>query len=165
MDPETTTQTIAHIIQLAVAPVFLLAGIAGFLNVMTSRLARIVDRARIIERQFSMVQPEKKARVQEEITSLWSRIRLINFAIRACVMSALLVCMVIASLFIGDVVTVNLSKLIAAMFITAMLMIISGLVMFLFEVSLSTRRMRHGLETTAPFEREEEEKPKADERL
>lgn len=164
MDPDTTTQTIAHIIQLAVAPVFLLAGIAGFLNVMTSRLARIVDRARIIERQFNMVQPEKKDRVQEEITSLWNRIRLINFAIRACVMSALLVCMVIASLFIGDVVTVNLSEFIAAMFITAMLMIIAGLVMFLFEVSLSTRRMRHGLETTAPLEREEEN-PGADERL
>lgn len=157
MDPATTPETIANIIRLSVAPVFLLAGIAGFLNVMTSRLARIVDRARVIERQYNLAQPEKQARVQEEVTSLWRRIRLINIAIRACVMSALLVCVVVASLFISDVVIINLSKFIAAMFITAMLMIIAGLVMFLLEVTLSTTRMRHGLIATAPFELEGED--------
>lgn len=157
MDPETTTETISQIISLSVAPVFLLAGIAGLLNVMTSRLSRIVDRARVIERQFNLAQPEKQARVQEEVTSLWRRNRLINLSIRACVMSALLVCVVVVSLFISDVVTINLSKFIAAMFITAMLMIIAGLVMFLLEVTLSTTSMRHGLIATAPFELEGED--------
>ena len=156
MDPNVTTETIAHIIQLAVAPVFLLAGIAGFLNVLTVRLGRIVDRTRIIERQLRVIQSENKEPVLEEITSLWRRIRLINIAIRACVMGALLVCMVIVALFIGDVVIVNLSKFIAALFITAMLMVIAGLIMFLLEVGTSTSRMRQGLETTAPFDSPDE---------
>lgn len=152
MNPEITIEAVAHIIQVAVAPVFLLAGIAGFLNVLTSRLARIVDRARIIERQVNVIHSDKKELVLQEVDALWRRIRLINLAIRFCVMSALMVCVVIVTLFIGDIIAANLSKMIASMFITAMLMIIVGLVLFLLEVGTSTKRMKMGLEMTAPFE-------------
>ncbi|MEX2367355.1 MAG: DUF2721 domain-containing protein [Pseudohongiellaceae bacterium] len=147
MDQAATIQSIAQIIQLAVAPVFLLAGIAGFLNVLTVRFGRIVDRARIIERQLSHVQQEEPKRLaQEEITSLWHRIRLINWSIRLCVLGALMVCVVIVTLFIGDITSINISFFIAALFIIAMLLVIAGLVTFLFEVSVSTKRMRQGME-------------------
>ena len=148
MEQPDTIVALAEIIQLAVAPVFLLAGIAGFLNVLSTRLGRIVDRARIIERQIPYAQKEEqRGLLQSETASLWSRIRLINWAIRLCVSGALLVCLVIVTLFISDLVGFgNLSILIAFLFVGAMLLVISGLVTFLFEVSQSTRRMRQGLE-------------------
>ncbi|MDT8398291.1 MAG: DUF2721 domain-containing protein [Pseudomonadales bacterium] len=147
MEQIASIEAIAQVIQLSVAPVFLLAGIAGFLSVLSTRLGRITDRARIIERQIPLTQrEEQQSLLQSEISSLWRRIRLINWAIRMCVSGALTICLVIVTLFIGDFVTFNLSILIALLFIVAMLLVISGLVLLLFEVSVSTRRMRQGME-------------------
>lgn len=146
MDAQTAFLAISETIKTAVAPVFLLAGIAGFLNVMAIRFGRIVDRARTIERQVEFVQAEKKELVQNEINALWHRGHLINWAIRLCVMGALLVCMVVVSLFVGDVVSANISKFIAALFVTAMLLVIAGLILFLIEVSVSTHHLREGME-------------------
>ena len=47
----TSVNDLAQVIQIVVAPIFMLTGIAGFLNVMSGRLGRIVDRARIMERR------------------------------------------------------------------------------------------------------------------
>lgn len=147
MEQSTTVEAIAEIIQLAVAPVFLLAGIAGFMNVLTTRLGRIVDRARVIERQIPMAKKEdQRNMLQVETNSLWRRIRLINWAIRLSVLGALMVCMVIVTLFIGDYIAFNMAGFIAFEFVSAMLLVISGLVLFLFEVGVSTRRMRQGME-------------------
>jgi uncharacterized iron-regulated membrane protein len=77
-------QTIASVIQLAVAPVFLLAGIAGLLGVLSTRLGRIIDRTRVIERRVPQVKlDEQRALLRAETTLLWRRIALINWAIRA----------------------------------------------------------------------------------
>ncbi len=147
MEHSPAIAAIAQIIQLSVAPVFLLAGIAGFLNVLSMRLGRIVDRTRIVEGQLFHTHDEnRKNLLQLEITALWKRIRLINWGIRLCVSGALLVCLVIVTLFIGDFSTVNLSVMIAVLFVVAMMLVISGLIFLLVEVSISTGRMRQGLQ-------------------
>lgn len=143
MDLNDPIVTIASIIQLAVAPVFLLAGIAGFLNVLSIRLGRVVDRARVLARQIHYAQEDEQVSLlQAEANALWRRIRLVNWAIRMCVSGALLVCLVIVSLFIGDFISFNLATPVALLFIGAMLLVVAGLVLFLFEVSVSTRSMR-----------------------
>jgi len=78
MEPNAV-ENIAVVIQLSVAPVFLLAGIAGMLNVLSIRLGRIVDRARIVEARL-MAEPQSghTSTLQEETTGLWKRIRLVN---------------------------------------------------------------------------------------
>src|SRR5215831_2047605 len=90
---------IAHAIQLAIAPVFLLTGIAGLLNVMAGRLARIIDRGRHLTET-----PLRELPVTEvlaiELKSLDRRRHLASAAITACTFSALLVCTVIAALFL-----------------------------------------------------------------
>ena len=79
-------EAVAGVIQLAVAPVFLLAGIAGLLGVLSTRLARIVDRARVIERRIPQAKrDEQRTLLRRETTVLWRRIALINWAIRLCV--------------------------------------------------------------------------------
>jgi len=147
MEPIATIKALASVIQLAVAPVFLLAGIAGLLNVLSSRLARIVDRARVIERRIPQAKSEKqRVLLHTETATLWTRIALINWAIRLCVSSALVVCVVIVALFVGDFVTLNIAALIAVLFVAAMLLIIVGLVFLLREISVATKNMRAGIE-------------------
>ena len=147
MEPIATIKALASVIQLAVAPVFLLAGIAGLLNVLSSRLARIVDRARVIERRIPHAKSEKqRALLHAETSTLWTRVALIHWAIRLCVSSALIVCVVIVALFVGDFVAFNIAALIAVLFVAAMLLIIIGLVFLLREISVATRNMRAGIE-------------------
>jgi type IV secretory pathway VirB6-like protein len=140
-------EAIAEVIQLAVAPVFLLAGIAGLLGVLSTRLARIIDRARVIERRIPQAKSDQQRTVMRRETKvLWRRIALINWAIRLCISGALSVCLVIMALFLGEFVAVNISVIVAVLFVLAMVLIVSGLMFLLSEVNLSTRHMREGME-------------------
>ncbi len=146
MDSINNVNDIAHIIQLSVAPVFLLTGIAAFLGVLSSRLGRITDRARILERRLPNTSGEHYRILKRELASLWKRIGMINKAIRLCTSSALLVCLVVVTLFLGDVSPFDLSLVIALLFIASMLVLIIGLIYFLREVTRATRSMQMGLE-------------------
>lgn len=126
--------TVAHVIQLAVAPVFLLTGIGAILNVITTRLARIVDRNRVL---IGSDEPIKSVH-QEEMAKLARRTRWIHWAVSLCTASALFVCVVIAVLFIGSVTGYDPSRTVSLLFISAMLMLICGLLCFLREIFLAT---------------------------
>ena len=129
-----TITTVAHVIQLAVAPVFLLTGVAAILGVLINRLGRVVDRFRNLEKVA-----EGEHTVQRtEMLILSRRARLIHWAITLCTVAALLICVVVATLFVGSSMGVDLSGTIAALFIVAMLALISGLLSFLREISLAT---------------------------
>jgi hypothetical protein len=140
-------EAVAGVIQLAVAPVFLLAGIAGLLGVLSTRLARIIDRARVIERRIPQAKhDEQRTLLRRETKVLWRRIALINWAIRLCIAGALTVCLVIVALFVGEFVAINIAAAVAVLFVLAMVLIVAGLVFLLSEVNMSTRHMREGME-------------------
>jgi hypothetical protein len=140
-------EAVAGVIQLAVAPVFLLAGIAGLLGVLSTRLARIIDRARVIERRIPQAKnDEQRTLLRRETQVLWRRIALINWAIRLCIAGALAVCLVIVALFVGEFVAVNIAAAVAVLFVLAMVLIVAGLMYLLSEVNVSTRHMREGME-------------------
>ncbi|RDV26777.1 DUF2721 domain-containing protein [Alteromonas aestuariivivens] len=131
--------SLSKLIEIAVAPVFLLAGIAGFLNVMSGRLGRISDRVRVAELNIdSWGDRERTARIRLEILVLWRRVKVINWAIGLCVASALMVCTVIVCLFAGELWHFDLKVLIVTLFVLAMLLLISALIVFLIEVRLAT---------------------------
>jgi hypothetical protein len=138
---ELTSQvsSVAHVIQLAVAPVFLLAGVGALLGVLTNRLARVVDRFHALEQALTEESsPAFRLKAQATIISLARRARLIHWAITLCTVCDLLVCLVIAALFIGAELHVELPSTIAGLFIAAMLALIAGLVCFLREIALAT---------------------------
>jgi len=148
MEPITSIKAIASVIQLAVAPVFLLAGIAGLLNVLSTRLARIIDRTRVVEQRLPQADREaERTALRAETGTLWLRMRLVNWAIRLCVSGALTICVTIVTLFVGDFVTFNISAAIALLFVVALLLVIAGLVFFLREIGVATRQMRQGVDT------------------
>jgi hypothetical protein len=147
MNGQFAIETIAGVIQLAVAPVFLLAGITGMLNVLSSRLGRVVDRFRAIEARI--IYEDRKmhlANFQFEASGLWRRIRLVNWSIRMFVWGALLISLVIVTLFLGELIEINLSIPAAVLFVGAMLLLIAGLVFFLFEVGISTKQINLGIQ-------------------
>lgn len=137
--PEITSD-VARAIQLALAPVFLLTGIAGMLNVMAGRLARIIDRGRTLERgQAGALTP---AQVEMEVANLERRRSFASVAITACTVAALLVCMVIGALFLEVMLSVPLNWVIATLFTGSTVALVVGLGYFLREVHWATQTIR-----------------------
>src|SRR5579859_2180202 len=120
MPPEAPITAIAHVIQLAIAPVFLISGVATLLSVLTNRLGRIVDRARVVESKLDFHDEAGRAEASRELDRLSTRARLVNLAISFSTICALLTCITIATLFTGTFLSINLSKLITVLFIAAM---------------------------------------------
>jgi Cu/Ag efflux pump CusA len=142
--PENYTITaVAHVIQLAVAPVFLLTGIGAMLAVLTNRLARIVDRARVLEAN-PHVDAGAAGPAEIELSTLSQRAKLINRAITLCTITALLVSGVIAILFLAAFVVFEAAAAVAVLFVTAMSCFIAALVYFLREIFLATASLRIG---------------------
>ncbi|HSE65863.1 MAG TPA: DUF2721 domain-containing protein [Gemmatimonadales bacterium] len=134
---------VAHVIQLSVAPVFLLSGIGAMLAVMTNRLARVIDRARTLEEKLP-ANPPQADQLQRELQTLSRRARQISRAIMLCTITALLVCGVIATLFIGAFSGFDASLPAAVLFVTAMIAFMSGLLLFVREILLATATLRIG---------------------
>jgi hypothetical protein len=132
---------IGHMIQLSVAPVFLLTGVGTNLMVLTNRLGRITDRSRVLEDKLRTTDPVHHADLNAELITLYPRAHLINRAIVLSTACALMVSMVIISLFVGDALTVELSKFIAIFFILAMLCLVSSFVMLLREILSATNSL------------------------
>jgi hypothetical protein len=98
---EFSAVAVAHAIQLAVAPVFLLTGIGAILAAMTNRLGRIIDRARVLKERLDNASTELHHALRTDLTTLSRRAKLISRAITLCTATALLVCTVIAVLFLS----------------------------------------------------------------
>ncbi len=139
--PILNINDVPQAIQLALGPAFLLTAIAGLLNVMAGRLARIIDRGRRLG-ESGAVDAATLAALQTEIRGLDRRRYLASAAITACTLSALLVCMVIAALFLETFLDVPLRWLVGLLFMGATLALVVGLAYFLREVHLATKTIR-----------------------
>lgn len=141
--PLPVLTAVAQTIQTAIAPVFLLAGIGAILNVMVGRLARVIDRVRALE-ELQTVAPADPAapRRRWELRLLDRRMRVINLAIYLIVGAAVMTCLVVATMFVAEIIHWQIGRWVALFFILAMLLLISGLVSFLVEVHISLRSNR-----------------------
>lgn len=131
---------IGHIIQLSIAPVFLLTGVGTNLLVLTNRLARIIDRSRSLEEKLDMhdisADAEKKIRLEAGI--LFRRARKINRAIALSTLCALFICIVVASLFLDDAFNLKINTMIAMLFVSAMVSLTGSFIYLLREILMAT---------------------------
>ena len=134
MQTAANVASVASVIQLAVAPVFLLTGIGAILTVLTSRLARVVDRFRVL----SDLSSQEQSAYKQEMTMLSRRARWVHWAVSLCTLAALLICIVVAALFVGSEISMAPSRAISLLFISTMLSLILGLLCFLREIFLAT---------------------------
>jgi hypothetical protein len=144
----------ARAVQLALAPAFLLSGIAALLNVMTGRIARIVDRGRALAEHDAALAPADNGSTRIEWHTLEQRRHLTSVAVTFTTIAALFVCVVIAGLFVEVMLQAPLKWFISAFFALAMLALVVGLTFFLREVHLAM----HTVRIAAPEHRETDER-------
>jgi hypothetical protein len=135
---------IAHLIQSSLAPVFLLSGVATTLSVLTNRLSRIVDRARSLENEL-ISQPSGALHLHDDLQVLARRARYINLAISMCTIAALLVALVVVSLFANAFMGSGLALGVGLLFVGSMVCLSAAYVAFFVEVRLATAALRIGL--------------------
>jgi hypothetical protein len=145
MLPVTELGGIAHVIQLAIAPVFLLTAVSTLLMVLTNRLGRSVDRSRVLEKLLPDLAGEARAAPIAELNLIARRIRLIYTAIVLAVICALFICLLIAVAFIDAFIAIDLAKLLGVLFVLAMLALIGALVVFLREIFLAVTSVERAM--------------------
>lgn len=147
---------LTRVIELAIAPVFLLTAVGALLGVLTSRLGRSVDRRRDLEERFGTFVPAESEQVSAELELVARRIRLIYVAISLAVLCALFICLLIVTAFGGAFVATDLSQVLAGMFVLAMFALIGSLLSFLREIFLAivTPRRTIALSTTVAAKEE-----------
>jgi len=149
---ETHISDIARVIQLAIAPVFLLTAVGTIIGVLSNRLARIVDRTRVLEDRAGDTQTIA-ARIQRELEVLARRMGLIYIAVGLAVVCALLIGLLIVLAFADAFLSVDLSKMIGLLFVAAMLAFIASLLAFLREIFLAVVSAREALRLKLPLQR------------
>lgn len=141
---ESHIADISRVIQLAVAPVFLLTAIATLVTTLNNRLGRIVDRRRVVLEHLAadVVNAERTA-ANTELATLARRSRLVYLSIFSAVLGALLICLVVASAFMAALLTYDLSRLVAGLFVLSMFSLVVSLGLFLREVFLAVSHSAH----------------------
>jgi hypothetical protein len=134
---------VAHVIQVAVAPVFLLSGIGGMIAVFIARVARIVDRSRTLDERMDLIIENDKTRIRLELATLSRRSRLIDRAVALASSAGIFVCLVIITLFVDYLFGLDASVPVAVFFLLAMLCFIAAFGNFLREVLVATAPLRH----------------------
>jgi hypothetical protein len=145
--PETHTFEIYRVIQVILAPVFLLTVVSGLINVFITRLARAVDRRRVLEESLPEYLDARRDDALRELRMLNSRIVLVLWSVALCVLAGLLVCLLIGTAFAGAYVGLDLSKPVAILFIGAVIAMTGCLLLFLREISIAAFSAR---QTVAP---------------
>ena len=141
------TENVAHLIQLALGPVFLLSGVGITLSMLTQRLSRIVDRARTLEdRREATTHEGKLKQIDRDLRVILRRARYINSAIALCTTSALLVALVVTLLFASAFTPMSVGGVIAVMFVASMVCLSTAFLMFLIEVRIATNTLRIGVQ-------------------
>ena len=140
--PNLSVNTVADVVRIAIAPVFLLSGIAAFVNVCTARLSRIVDRSRQIEPKLLASRGHDHDRWLGELHVLDRRMRLVSWAISLSVLSAVLICAVVVLLFGATITRLHVATAIALLFIGSMVAIGVGFAVFLVETRVGSRAVR-----------------------
>lgn len=133
---------VGSIIEVSLAPVFLLVGIGQMLNVVTNRLGRIIDRARWFEQKKNEGTLIQTKAVIKEINSLGRRMRLANFTVSFLTAAAMLICIDVVMLFTANLVAVKLDKYVLGLFIVSVASIIGGLLTLFMEVTLATKTLK-----------------------
>lgn len=130
---------IAQTIQLSVAPVFLLVATGALLNVVTGRLARVVDRSRNLIARWAETDGVEHDRLVEELRAADRRMDIINNSILSAVSCGITVCALVVLLFVQELLRLDLGMAVSAVFALAMLLLLGSLLLFLIEVRLAIR--------------------------
>ena len=141
MQPEHPAM-IAQTIQLALAPVFVLVAIGNIMNILTTRLARMVDRSRHLQMLLPGTEGSEHDVVVVEMRIIDQRIAHVGRALLCLVISGLAIGTTVAVLFLSERVATDLRVVTALTFVAAIALLMAALVMLLLETRLAARALR-----------------------
>ncbi|WP_296443173.1 DUF2721 domain-containing protein [Rhodoferax sp. UBA5149] len=137
--------TVTHGIQLAVAPVFLLTAVSGMIGTVAGRLARIIDRARLLEDRIEAAPAsDAMAPAYDELKTLRARGRLVNACIALLTFCAILIGLTIMALFLGETTQIQILRIATISFLSGVSCFLLALLCFLTETLLATRMLKFG---------------------
>lgn len=145
---ESHLADITRVIQLAIAPVFLLSAVATIINVLITRLSRAVDRRRTLEEHLTIYQDEHLEQAIAELRLLQRRIMLVLWSVSLATLAGLLVCLLVGTAFAGAYLGLDLTSGIAILFIAAVLAMTGCLILFLREITIAAFGAR---QTVSPY--------------
>lgn len=136
--------TVTHGIQLAVAPVFLLTAVSGIIGAVAGRLARIIDRARLLENRLDAggVEESRAIKMYAELRQLRHRGWLVNSCIALLTFCAILIGTTIILLFLGETTELPIPKIATVSFLSGVVCFLLALVCFLTETLVATRLLK-----------------------
>jgi len=147
----TDLQSVSHGIQLAVAPVFLLTAVAGMIGTAAGRLARIIDRARVLEAQVDIApESDPMTLAFKEIKLLRQRGALVNSCIALLTFCGIMIGLTIMVLFLGETAEVNIFRLASVLFLLGVTLFLAALLFFLVETVMATRILKFGHASRKP---------------
>ncbi|MFZ4481487.1 MAG: DUF2721 domain-containing protein [Rhodoferax sp.] len=141
----TDLNTVTHGIQLAVAPVFLLAAVSAMIGTVAGRLGRIIDRARLVEDRIEAADSANPMNAAyQELASLRLRGRLVNICIALLTFCAILIGLTIIVLFLGETTEWKIFRMATLSFLSGVVCFLLALLCFLTETLLATRVLNFG---------------------
>lgn len=130
LERTASTPRVQQVVQLSLAPAFLLSGIGAVMNVIMSRMIWIAQR---IERIEEKMEDQRTATQARELGWLMRRRRLMQGAIMFSTAAAMIISLVIGLLFISAYITAQIGTVIAALWVLTMILLVTGLGFFLLE--------------------------------
>lgn len=134
------------ILQTSIGPTILLSGVGLLLVTMTNRLGRIIDRTQYLGGELREADDKNRARLKRHLAIMWKRARLIRTAIAFAAVSDLCAALLIIALFSMAIAQVELTWLIAVIFITCMLCLIGALLVFIWDINWSITASKNEIE-------------------
>jgi Protein of unknown function (DUF2721) len=137
-----SVDSIAHVIQIALTPVFLLTGIASLLSVFSTRLARVADRVDALSEKLEEAGQTERARFQDRLAYLRHRSHVLDAAVLLGTMGGAATCLAALFLFVGTLREDAGGGVLFVSFGLALLFTVGALAAFMIEMLLASRGIR-----------------------
>lgn len=137
---------LGKILQNSVSPVVLISGIGLLILSITNRYGRTIDRARVLKKEIIHASATEKEIIIKEINVLYRRSRILLYSISAAVVSVLLVCILIVTLFIGYFFHLDLFILGTVCFVLSLLSLITSTLLFIRDMTISLQAVKLDIE-------------------
>jgi len=145
--------SIAHIIQLALTPVFLLTGLAGLMNVFSTRLGRVADRVDLLTEALEAAGEDEVKRLRGHLEYLRIRSWVLDGAVVLGAIGGAATCAATLTLFVGALRNATIAGILFTLFATAILSTLGALTAFLVEVLMAGQSLRDQARADLPIAR------------
>lgn len=139
LERTSSTQRVQQMVQLSLAPAFLLGALGAFLSVMNQRIMWVIDRIHLLEK---LDEAAVDSREIEELPALRKRQRYAHLSINLSAAAGLLICIVVSTTFLSAFVRPPLGSMVALIWILVMSLFFCSLLLFLLEVQIATKSSR-----------------------